>query len=249
VRPSRGTHVVLERRFLPGDAAVLLPDVGDGRVAFLVPWRDRVLLGTTDVAMEAPEAEPRASAGEIRELLATAARSLREPPSVEDVRSVFAGVRPLVGAGGRSTASIPRDRLLQVSEGGLVTITAGKWTTYRAMAEEAVDRAAVVAGLPARPCRTATLVLEGAPSPRGVPITEEEVVRAARDEMARTVEDVLARRLGTLLVDARAAVAAAPEAARILARELDRSEEWARAQVADFRELARAYLPDGLADW
>ncbi len=248
VRPSRGTHVVLDRRFFPGDAALLVPDVGGGRVAFLVPWRQCVLLGTTDVAMDAPADEPRPADEEIRELLETAGRILAVQPGIADVKSTFAGVRPLVASSARSTAAASREHLLHVSRGGLVTITGGKWTTYRSMAAVAIDRAAALAGVPARECRTQALRIEGVAPPAGVPVHEEDVRRAIRDEMARTLEDVLARRLGTLFVDARAAVAAAPEVARVFRQELGRDAEWAREQILAFRARARECLPIGTAD-
>jgi glycerol-3-phosphate dehydrogenase len=131
----------------------------------------------------------------------------------------------------------------------LITITGGKWTTYRSMAAAAVDRAAAVGGLPARECRTAALRIGGVAPPDGVPVLDADVRRAIRDEMARTIEDVLARRLGTLFVDARAAAAAAGEVAAAFKQELGRDATWARAQILAFRERARECLPNGAADW
>ncbi|HXO18718.1 MAG TPA: glycerol-3-phosphate dehydrogenase/oxidase [Thermoanaerobaculia bacterium] len=294
--PSQGVHLVLGRHFLPGDSAILVPHTDDGRVLFAVPWHGRVVIGTTETPVD-PAAglalEPRPLPQEVDFLLAHAGRYLARHPRREDILSVFAGLRPLVRpAGARQsaegapadTASLSRDHTLVVSASGLVTITGGKWTTYRKMGQDAVDQAALVAGLEERPCRTADLRLHGAgtaeaedPGRTGEPWEEPwsvygaeapalrdlatghaewdrllhpnlpyravQVVWAARHEMARTVEDVLARRTRALLLDARASLEIAPEVARILAKELGRDEAWQARQVAEYREVARGYLP------
>ena len=248
LRPSRGTH-----RVLPGDAALLVPDVGDGRVVFLVPWRGCVLLGTTDVAVAEATEEPRGTRAEAEELLALAARVLETAPTPADVRSVFAGLRPLVAHPGR-TASLPRDHEVRVEEPGLVTLAGGKWTTYRRMAVDAVDRAATVGGLPRRGSITGTLRLDDAIAPGGgaalapgFDLAEADVAWAARAEMARTVEDVLARRTAALVTDARAAREAAPVVARALAAALGRDAAWESGQVAAFTALAAGREFAGLA--
>jgi len=163
VSPSQGAHVVLPRRFLPGDTAVLVPRTTDRRVLFAVPWHDHVVVGTTDTPVTEPQSEPVPLAAEIDFLLEHAARYLTGGPSRTDVRSVFAGQRPLVRSGARlSTAALSRDHSVEVSRSGLVTITGGKWTTYRRMAQDAVDRAERVGGLAQRACRTEDLRLHGA---------------------------------------------------------------------------------------
>ncbi|MFN8180074.1 MAG: glycerol-3-phosphate dehydrogenase/oxidase [bacterium] len=272
-RASRGTHVVLPRTFLPGETALLLPDAGEGRVVFLVPWRDRVLLGTTDVAVDAPSEDPSPSAAEVEGLLALAGDVLAKRPAAEDVRSVFAGLRPLPARPGR-TSAIARDHVVRVASSGLVTVAGGKWTTYRRMAKDAVDRAAEVGGLPPRACRTDTLLLHGAeggaspswhgsdaaafaalcrerpelaaPVHPGLAVLGGDVVWAARFEMARTVEDVLARRTQALLLDAKAAAEASPEVAKLLARELGRDAAWERRETESFERLSAAFRPEGL---
>lgn len=273
--PSQGTHLVLDRSFLPGDSAILVPHTDDGRVLFAVPWHGRVVVGTTDTPVAERPIEPRPQRQEIEFLLQHAARYLTRDPAPEDVLSCFAGLRPLVRARhADKTAALSRDHLLLVAPSGLVTITGGKWTTYRKMGEDAVDAAAVVAGLEPVPSVTAALPLHGwvAEGQRGeeglygsdaaaidrlarerpeqgeplhprLPYRVAEVVWAARREMARTVEDVLARRTRALLLDARASVDAAPAVARLLAAELGRDAAWEQAQAALFRELARGYLP------
>ncbi len=273
--PSQGIHLVLDRRFQPGESAILVPHTDDRRVLFAVPWQDRVVVGTTDTPAVERSLEPRPRPEEIEFLLTHIARYLTRDPLPADVLSCFAGLRPLVrgGRAAEKTAALSRDHTLLVSPSGLVTITGGKWTTYRRMGEDAVDQAALVAGLDERPCPTADLRLHGwseenrpdaawaeygADAPAlarlaaerpgwdeplhfNLPYRACEVIWAARHEMARTVEDVLARRTRALLLDARASAEIAPEVARLLAAELGKDEAWQRGQVEAYREVARGY--------
>ncbi len=272
VAPSQGTHLVLPRRFLPGDAALMIPKTDDGRVLFAIPWQGRLLLGTTDVAVPEASAEPVARADEIAYLLHHIARYLDPAPTAADILAVFSGLRPLVRqSGAPGTSALARDHLLH-HEAGLVSITGGKWTTYREMAEQTVDLAAQVAGLPARPCVTAQLPLHGAPARPApiddplarygsdapalralavanpelavplhpaLPLTGAEVVWAARQEMARTVVDVLARRARATILDARASLDIAPAVARLLAQALGRDDAWASEQVSACQQHIR----------
>lgn len=160
--PSQGAHLVLDRSFLPGATAVLVPRTDDGRVVFAIPWHDRVLVGTTDTPRSDVSVEPRPLHEEVAYLLDYAARYLNRAPRVGDVLSTFAGLRPLMrGRAGQATAKLSRDYAVVVSESGLVTVAGGKWTTYRRMAASAVDRAAQVGQLAARPSTTAELKLHG----------------------------------------------------------------------------------------
>jgi glycerol-3-phosphate dehydrogenase len=141
----------------------MVPKTDDHRVLFAIPWHERVLIGTTETTVSKPQLEPRPLREEIEFLLTHAARYLTKDPKPRDVLSAFAGLRPLVKFGKtRNTALVPRDHTILVSAAGLVTITGGKWTTYRQMAEDTVDRAAEVAGLEKRACTTAALRLHGA---------------------------------------------------------------------------------------
>ncbi|MEO7796468.1 MAG: glycerol-3-phosphate dehydrogenase/oxidase [Opitutaceae bacterium] len=261
---SSGVHLVLDRRFLPGEHALMVPKTTDGRVFFALPWHGHVLIGTTDEPREVVELEPRPLAKEVEFLLATASRYFEKPVSRSDVLSVFTGLRALVKSrSGQSTASLSRDHRIVVSPSGLVSVTGGKWTTHRQMAEEAVDRAAAVAGLAPTRSRTESISLRDAPpetaaeykallqaDPRlaaklhdRTPNVAGEVVWAARHEMARTVEDVLARRTRILFLDARAALECAPAVAALMAKELDRPSAWEEQQVREFSALAQGYLP------
>ncbi len=288
---SQGIHVVLPKRFLPGAAALMVPKTADGRVLFAVPWHDCVVVGTTDTPVAQARPEPRALDEERAFVMEHAGKYLAEAPTAGDVLSVFAGQRPLVRAGGQgSTASLSRDHTLVVSAGGLVTITGGKWTTYRQMGEEVIDRAEELGGLPRRVGTSPTVDLrlhgwleagaeavatarEAASEPvkelgygcygSDAPVihalvvqrpelaavvhpllacVQAEVVWHARNEMARTVEDVLARRTRALLLNARASIEAAPVVARLLAGELGRDEAWQRSQVEAYTRLASGYV-------
>ena len=163
VAPSQGAHLVFDRSFLPGSHAIMVPHTGDGRVLFAIPWHGHTLVGTTDTPIEAPALEPRATPDEIQFILDTAGRYLARAPTRADILSAFAGIRPLVRQGaGRATASLSRDHTLHIDASGLLTLTGGKWTTYRHMAEDCVDQAATLGRLPERPCVTRELRVHGA---------------------------------------------------------------------------------------
>jgi glycerol-3-phosphate dehydrogenase len=254
IAPSQGVHLVLDGSFLSTTGAtptaIMVPRTSDGRVMFAIPWHGRTLLGTTDTPIPAAALEPEPLDEEIDFLLDTAERYLSRKPARADVKSVFTGIRPLVKASpqaGGDTAALSRDHTITISKSGLLTIAGGKWTTYRKMAEDAVDHAATLARLDDRPCVTRTLPIHGhdAPPPddaTGLPVTATTVARAARHEMARTVDDVLARRTRALFLDARAAIEAAPEVARLLAAELGRDDGWQADQVRQFVKIAQNYL-------
>ncbi|MCC5913861.1 MAG: glycerol-3-phosphate dehydrogenase/oxidase [Balneolaceae bacterium] len=162
ISPSQGVHLVIDKEFSPGDSAIMVPHTSDGRVLFAVPWNGKIVVGTTDTPVDSTPLEPKAQEEEIEFILEHATQYLQGNPTRKDVRSVFAGLRPLVKSGGEgSTSSISRDHTLIISESGLVTITGGKWTTYRKMAQDTVDQAATVAGLNLKDCVTENLRIHG----------------------------------------------------------------------------------------
>jgi glycerol-3-phosphate dehydrogenase len=277
VAPSQGVHITLPRDFLPGDDAILIPKTDDGRVLFVVPWNGHTIVGTTDTPRADLPLEPKASEADVDFILQTAARYLSRPPTRADVTSIWAGLRPLVKSTGETaTKTLSREHTIVVSNSGLITVTGGKWTTYRRMAQDVIDTAINNRMLPVAACRTESLALHGAPpnpahlpAPAGTPdsyygtdlpalralpgadrvlvagsgLTEAHVRYAARFELARSVEDVLARRNRAVFLDARAALAAAPAVARILAEELGHDETWQTSTIGDFESVARQYLP------
>lgn len=275
ISPSQGVHLVLEKSFLPKDTAIMVPHTSDGRVMFAIPWHDHVVVGTTDTPIPESELEPKPLEEEIDFILETASGYLEREPTRADVLSAFAGIRPLVKAGGDgNTAALSRDHTIHIGPSGLVTVCGGKWTTYRNMAEDCVNHAETVAALEERPCITKRLNIHGyhsnperfgnlavygsdarhildlaktreewsEPLHEALPIIAAEVVWAARNEMARTVDDCLSRRTRAILLNAKASVEMAPRVARLLAAELGRDEAWEAAQVADFTEIANGYL-------
>ena len=292
IAPSQGIHLVFDSSFLQGESAVMVPHTSDGRVLFAIPWHGHTLVGTTDTPVTAATLEPIATEQEIDFILSTAAEYLTKTPKRSDVLSVFAGIRPLVGTsanatGVAKTASLSRDHVIHIDRSGLITVTGGKWTTYRQMAEDCVDQAATLAQLPEIPCATHQLRIHGFdetpkdetrkelqkqfakqfPSltiygsdaskirklinadPKlgeqlhaALPYIKAEVVWAVREEMARTIEDVLARRLRALFLNARAALEMAPAVASLMAAELSWDEPMQAKQLSAFREVASNYI-------
>jgi glycerol-3-phosphate dehydrogenase len=278
---SQGSHFVLPRSFLPGNTALMIPKTADGRVLFAIPWLGALIVGTTDVPVNScspgsSSPEPRALPEEKAFLRDHIAKYLGHAPRPEEILSVWSGLRPLVRKGHAKTSKLSRDHTILVSPAGLVTVTGGKWTTYRRMGQDTIDSAAQVAGLTKSPSHTLELKLHGwTPEPATatsaweceygsdlpavqalssqdasldgllhprLPFRCREVVWAARHEMARTVEDVLARRTRALFLDARAAIESAPRVANLLARELGRSDDWKLNDLANFLETAKGYL-------
>ena len=283
--PSQGIHLVFDSSFLQGESAIMVPHTSDGRVLFAIPWHGHTLVGTTDTPIAEAALEPIAMEQEIEFVLATAGQYLTKPPTRDDVLSVFAGIRPLVGAtGAASTAALARDHVVHIDHSGLVTICGGKWTTYRHMAEDCVDQAATLAQLPEKPCVTHNLHIHGfhdaakedaakedaakqfgslavygsdayeirklieadaglgEPLHKALPYVKAEVIWAARHEMARTVEDTLARRTRALFLNARAALAMAPAVADLMASELGWDEVTRTKQLAAFRDVVSNYV-------
>jgi len=275
---SQGTHFVLPRSFMPADNAMMVPKTADGRVLFAIPWHGHLVVGTTDVSVPKSSSEPRATEEETAFLSEHIHRYLGQTVRPEDVLSVWSGLRPLVRHGNGSTSKLSRDHRVLVSHSGLVTVTGGKWTTYRRMGEDTINHAVAVAGLAAAPSTTSTLKVHGwaecdsaveeservygadlaalralgdedpalneALHPK-LPYRRREVVWAARHEMARTVEDVLARRTRALFLNAAAAIEAAPEVSRLLARELGRDEQFRARDLERFLEVAKGYVYRG----
>jgi glycerol-3-phosphate dehydrogenase len=281
VAPSQGVHLVVDRAFMPGTHALLVPKTEDGRVLFAVPWLGKTILGTTDTPREDVVREPAPFAEEVQFILREAGRYLDKAPKREDVRSIWVGLRPLVRHGdedGDNTKQLSREHTVLVGRSGMVTVTGGKWTTYRAMAEDVLERCFDRQLLP-RIAKgvTVQLPLLGASRRAGVSLTQapgehlygsevallrslpgadrwlwrdpesgqgglsEAMVRfAVRHEMARSVEDVLARRSRLLFLDAAEAARQAGAVAAILADELGAAFDAAASQRA-FEALARQY--------
>ncbi|MBF6628282.1 MAG: glycerol-3-phosphate dehydrogenase/oxidase [Proteiniphilum sp.] len=277
VRPSQGVHVVVDKSFLDSDDAIMVPKTSDGRVMFGVPWHNRVILGTTDTPVKEFVLEPKALEEEVDFILETAGRYLTKKPQRKDVLCVFAGLRPLAAPRKHTeeakTKEISRSHKLIASDSGLITITGGKWTTYRIMAEETVNLAIKTKGLVHKPCRTRNLKIHGYKNNpdrsnhlyiygndqeaiielqhsnpeyvqkihQNLDYTVAEIVWAVQKEMACTIDDVLARRVRALYMDARASVEMAPAVASIMAKELNKNKEWEEEQVSEYTSMAKNY--------
>ena len=195
IEPAQGVHVVLDRSFQPSDTAIMVPHTDDGRVLFVIPWHDHTLVGTTDTPMPRPESDPQPTEAEIGFILSNAGRYLQRVPSRGDVLAAFAGMRPLVhpgGSDGTASKKVSREHVVQVAGSGLVSVMGGKWTTYRRMAQDGVDRAIEAGGLPARPCATESMRVHGALD-RGDPAWPAEAWLQAYGTEAATLVELMRR--------------------------------------------------------
>lgn len=276
VVPSQGVHLVLDMKFLQSDYAIMVPKTSDGRVLFAVPWHDKVVVGTTDIQRPVAESEPKPLDEEIDFILSTAGHYMSPAPTRKDIVSVFAGQRPLAAPKkeGKSSKEVSRSHKIIVSENDLITITGGKWTSYRRMAEDTVDKAIELGKIAKRKCVTRNLKVHGwRPNPDltdhmyvygsdepairqmikqnealGERLSEKygytvaEVVWAVEKEMAQTVEDVLARRVRMLFVDAREAQKVSRRVAEVMAEMMGKDAAWVDAQVEAFAAVSNNYI-------
>ncbi len=283
LRPSKGVHILFALPPDFGSEALLIPQTEDGRLIFAIPWMNRLLVGTTDTAAD-PEDEMVAARNEAEYLLRHLNQYMNRPFDLHDVVGVMAGLRPLVSARKLSeTKRISRDYEIETQSGsGLISIMGGKWTVYRAMAEETVNAAEKQLAGRVTQCRTRSFRLCGAedkpdrlveqlmdaypissalaghlvrkfgslaprvlepakkegdllsPIADGALPVQAEVLYCVRQEMATSIEDILARRLGLQLFDWNLALEAAPVVARILARELGWSQDAMEASLHQY---------------
>jgi len=262
VSPSQGIHLVIDAQFFPGTDAMMIPKTDDGRVLFAVPWHDKVVLGTTDTPIDTVSFEPKPLEDEIEFIIKHINRYCTKLITRADINSVYVGLRPLVKQKTHiSSALISREHHLTVSPSGLITITGGKWTTYRKMAADAVDNAAFIGKLNKEKCITAHTQIgdEQEKENRFQKILKEDVslaekihtnysftkaqiVYAVQYEMAMGIEDILARRIRLLFLDAKLAITLAPMVASIMATYLQKDKNWEAAEIASFTQLAAQYI-------
>lgn len=274
ITPSQGIHLVLDRSFLKGDHAIMIPQTSDGRVLFAVPWHDHVILGTTDTLIDTPLSDPEALDQEIDFVLNNAAQYMHKKPTRRDVKSVFAGLRPLAASAAKEgkTKEISRHHKVHVSTSGLVSVLGGKWTTYRKMAEDTLSAAAMVGGLPTKKCKTRKLklfgyqaglsfddplhvygsertkVLSEGPEVQNKSLSDKyyisknQILYSMRYEMAMRLEDVIARRVRALFLDARETQRLLPEIAQIMAEELHKDADWIKNEIKHTEQILKTYL-------
>jgi glycerol-3-phosphate dehydrogenase len=271
---SQGVHLVLDKKFYPSEHALMIPETSDGRVLFAVPWHNKVVLGTTDTPVEEASLEPQALEKEIEFILETASDYFTQKPKRSDVLSVFAGLRPLAAPqkGEQKTKEISRSHKIIVSPSRLFTILGGKWTTYRKMGEDMVDRIEKELGWKHKQTSTDKMHIHGYADQvnwndplyfygsdalkirqrmngnagewisESLKIHKMQVRWAVERELARTVEDVLARRTRALLLNAKESIRIAPVIARIMAVELKKDEQWVKEQTEEYTKLALQYI-------
>jgi glycerol-3-phosphate dehydrogenase len=275
IMPSQGVHIVVDKKHFTGNYAMMIPKTKDGRVLFAIPWHDKVVLGTTDTAVNQITIEPMALTEEVDFIMDHFNAYNATSISKKEVLSVFVGLRPLINKKQqKETASISREHSIFISSAQLITITGGKWTTYRKMAADVVDKVFPFLSINYKPCITADIPLAGYTTQKSIsavlqvygteedkilkliqtdssladlihphyPYTKAQVVYAIQEEMAMTIEDVLARRIRLLFLDAQAAIDAAPVVASLLTAYLEKSSLWETEQIKDFILLASNYL-------
>lgn len=275
IQPSQGIHLVLDRSFLSSEDALMIPETSDGRVLFAVPWHDKLVVGTTDTMRKKPKLEPAALEKEIDFVLKTAQEYLTKKPERSDVLSVYAGLRPLAAPTDENekTKEISRSHKVLVSDSNLITLTGGKWTTFRKMGEDTVGYFTRLTGEKLPKSTSADIKIHAYSKEKPIdylgiygtdrkaikkiqdensewnellhpkyPFTQAEVVFACRNEMAMKVEDVLARRIRVLFLDAQASIEMAPKVAELMSQELGKDGAWIEKQLKDFNKLAMRYL-------
>ena len=270
--PSQGTHIVLDRKFMLGNHAILIPKTSDGRVLFSIPWHDKLLVGTTDYIVDSIDNNPTPFSEEIDYILKIIGDYLKKQPTRKDILSVFSGLRPLVARKNDKTKDISRNHSIAVSQSGLVSITGGKWTTYRKMAEDAIDVVQSVGGIENHRSKTAEIKLDGFDSSitnknplhmygcfsteistidsstgnsslgKNFYLSENQILWGIREEMAIRLEDILARRSRCLLQDAKETIKVAPLVAKIMADELGHDQRWVDNELRDFKQAAEKYI-------
>ncbi len=272
---SQGSHIVVDKKFLPGNNALMIPKTSDGRVLFAIPWHDKCLIGTTDHPVENISVEPKPLDKEIEFILATANQYMDPAPKKEDILSMFSGLRPLAAPSGKqSTKEISRSHKITISNSKLINIIGGKWTTYRKMAEDTINIAVRTGRLIHSDCRTHELSLHGFVWQRDphnplfiygldadkinelqlkdstlkesihplLPYTFAEVKWFIENEMAITLEDILARRTRSVLLNAQASIECAEKLAQFMAGKMNKDQLWIDEQLKNYREFAQGYL-------
>jgi glycerol-3-phosphate dehydrogenase len=274
IQVSQGTHLVIDKKFSPSSSAMMIPETPDGRVLFMIPWYNKLVVGTTDSPVSRASLEPVPSEQEIQFILDTASMYLENKPGKNDINSVFAGLRPLAAQKEeqKQTKEISRNYKIITSPSLLFTIVGGKWTTYRKMGEDMVNRIERHLNWERKKPVTSSLLIHGwkkendesdpmsfyghdarvikdliGQSPndwlsRSLQLHKAQIIWAVQQEMARTVEDVLARRTRALLLDAKESLRIAPAVATAMAEILDKETAWIEHQLNDYSTLAKNYI-------
>lgn len=246
---SRGTHITIGKEFFQGERALLVPKTKDKRVIFVIPWLNKVIIGTTDVKTIKPLEEPAPTEIEIDFLLDEIKPYLESSPTSKDILSAFAGIRPLVKSHpSKATSSLMRKHKISISPSGLITISGGKWTIARKMGEDAINAAIRVGFLDPIVGKTKKLSLHqtdsfltGTPIHPSLPYCEGDFIRAIDQELVVTLSDLLARRTRSLFLDANATISIAPKIATLMAKKLGYLPSWEKKACESFSLYAKKY--------
>ncbi|MDA0331440.1 MAG: glycerol-3-phosphate dehydrogenase/oxidase [Bacteroidetes bacterium] len=273
IQPSQGVHIVLEKKFLKSKHAILIPQTSDGRVLFAVPWKDYVVVGTTDTHVKTASIEPKPLKDEIDFILKNASKYMTLKPKRSDIKSIFAGLRPLAATSNKkSTKEVSRSHKIDIAPSGLISVLGGKWTTYRKIAEDAIDAAISINRLKKKKCKTEKIKLVGfkkkvdwndpmhvygsfkrkVQSLGGLDdnrslskkfhITNNIIEWSILHEMALTLEDVLARRTRCIFLDAKESKRIAPKVADKMAEFLDKDQKWIDEELKNFNKFIKNYI-------
>ncbi|WP_432773078.1 FAD-dependent oxidoreductase [Francisella salimarina] len=276
VSVAQGTHIVFDREKFPTEHAILIPETEDGRVLFILPWHNHLIVGTTDIKKDAPSIEPVAEKSEIDFILETFNQYAKTKATVADIKSVYCGQRPLVSPkNAKNTAKISRKHEVIESKDGLITVVGGKWTIFRRMGQDVIDFIETKK-IAQKTSKTSNELLVDAIEPKDayplkvygknaedikaiqteldnfellhddLPYYQAEVVYHVRAEKAQTVEDVLARRTRAAFLDIKASIDAASVVAKLMAKELDKDEAWQNQQIDSFMEFSKNFNVDEL---
>lgn len=248
--PARGSHVVIDRSFLNSDEAIMIPKTSDGRVLFLVPWKNVVIMGTTDVVSNQLTLEPKATDQEVEFILSNAAKYLEKVPTKKDILSTFAGLRPLAAPKkeGRKSKEISRSHKVVTSKAGLFSVLGGKWTTFRKMGEDTVDKI-IKSGLlsPKISKSEETKILDGLGNQGGIRIHEslpyswQDLKHCIEHELVEHVEDLLARRTRCIILNKQATMQILEQSIKLISDFHGRNHEWRNIEKQRFLEFASSY--------
>jgi glycerol-3-phosphate dehydrogenase len=242
--PARGSHLVVDQKFLGGKSAVMIPKTTDGRVLFIIPWKNKAIIGTTDVISEKVEYEPVITQEEKEFMLSNAKAYLNTEVKDEDIESTFTGLRPLVNSKSnkKSSKEISRNHKVVISDSGLFSILGGKWTTFRSMGEDTVNAVVKTLNLPFSASNSYNIKIESGPGFKEpaihpeLPYSWNQIEEICNNEMVEKLEDLLARRTRCLILSKKATREVMDEALELLQRVKQKDDIWAKNQRNSFLE-------------
>ena len=250
IKPSQGTHLVIEKRFLKSDFGFLIPKTPDGRVLFAIPWHNSVILGTTDNEINEPEIDPKPKLSEINYILKNVKQYFKEKPDKIDIKTIYTGLRPLVSDSSNSKSKdLSRKHKIFTSKSGLISVVGGKWTTYRKISEKTVDIALKNSDLKFLKSKTRKIKIFNGLSiikndksiSKKIDLSPSSIVHFVRNEMAINLDDIMSRRSRCLFLDVDESLRLAPKVVKIMAEELQKDEKWQNEQLKSFIELTKLY--------